>query len=95
MFSSSFQCLMEEATRLHMDKKSYNVTQCLNATNTPCSTPQMKDLLDINVVKGLKICPTLKDFNCEEAVLTDILNMAYHMVHQTMSEMAIPKDWES
>ena len=50
----SLQCVMEEVTRLYMDKEAYNVTQCLNATNTPCSSPHMKDLIDINVLRGLK-----------------------------------------
>ena len=68
---------MEEATRLYMDKKSYSVTQCLNATNTPCSIPQMKDVIDIDVVKGLKACPTIGDFKCEKMVLAQALGMGY------------------
>ena len=67
---------MEEVTRLYMDKESYNVTQCLNAKNTPCSSPHLKDVLDINIVKGLKTCPTLWDFNCEKTILHHAMTMA-------------------
>ena len=78
MLPLSLQCIMEEVTRLYMDKESYNVTQCLNATNTPCSSPHMKDLIDINVLKGLKTCPTPWDFNCEQAVLRHALTKGYY-----------------
>ena len=75
-FHYLFQCVTEEMTRLYMEKESYNVTQCQNAANTPCSSPHLKDVLDINVVKGLKTCPTLRDYNCEKTVFLHAMPMA-------------------
>ena len=102
MLLLSLQCVMEEVTRHYMDKKSYNVTQCLNATNTPCSSPHMKDLIDINVLKGLKTCPTPLDFNCQQVVLFHALrkgnykcrNPCQKWIYQvTMIEERIPDSY--
>ena len=68
-------------TRLYMDKELYQRSHymgsyCLNATNTPCLVPQIKDILDANIQKDLKKCPTIWDYYCELIVLHQAGQMA-------------------
>ena len=77
----SFQCLTDEMTRLYMSKelyqlKSYMGTHCLNATNVPCSIPQIKNVTVKGVQDSLQNCPTFWDYNCELIVLCDAMSMA-------------------
>ena len=49
---------------------------CLNATNTPCWVPQVKDILDSRFQKNLDICPTIWDYYCELIILYKAGQMA-------------------
>ena len=61
-------------TKMFMDMdyhilKTYEKTNCLNATNIPCWVPQMKDIVEYETQKNLEKCTTLMDYNCEKMVL--------------------------
>ena len=84
----SLQCEMEAINRLYMGKELYQNpsilgTQCFNATNTPCWVPQVKDVLDADIQKNLKMCPTIWDYYCE-------LNVLYHAGQMSASECIKP-----
>ena len=77
----SFQCLTDEMTRLYMSKEPYQLesymgTHCLNATNVPCSIPQIKNVTVKGVQDSLQNCPTFWDYNCELIVLSHAMPMA-------------------
>ena len=61
-------------TKMFMDMdhhilKTYETTNCLNATNIPCWVPQMKDIVEYETQKNLEKCISLMDYNCEKMVL--------------------------
>ena len=69
-----FQCLQDEMTQTYMDEdfhalKTYESSNCVNATNIPCWVPQMKDIVDPNTQKNLDSCSYIMDYNCEKMVL--------------------------
>ena len=49
--------------------KTYDGTNCVNATHIPCWVPQMKDIVEYETQINLDKCPTLMDYNCERRVL--------------------------
>ena len=50
-------------------RKSYQFTNCVNATNIPCSVPQIKDIVDPETQKHLDICASAMDYNCGKMIL--------------------------
>lgn len=81
MVCFNLQCLTEVMSRLYMEKDFYQLNHfmgsyCFNATNTPCWVPQIKDIVDANIQKNLKKCPTIWDYYCELIILHQAGQMA-------------------
>ena len=84
----NLQCQMEAISRLYMEKELYQHKsllgdQCLNANNTPCWVPQIKDILDAEIQEKLKKCPTIWDYYCE-------LNVLHHAIQISATECIKP-----
>ena len=72
-------------------RKSYQFTNCVNATNIPCSVPQIKDIVDPETQNHLDICTYIMDYNCGKMILFHGL-MAVGGVGQT--QIKCPKPCE-
>ena len=66
--------------------KTYETSNCLNATNIPCWVPQMKDIVEYETQKNLETCITLMDYNCEKMVLW------YSMIDTALNKCPRPCD---
>ena len=58
--------------------KTYEGTNCANATHIPCWVPQVKDIVEFETQNNLDKCLTIMDYTCEKEVLwQSMVNAGY------------------
>lgn len=70
---------MRRATEIYMNKSALpreagGTSYCAQSNHVPCWVPQIKDIIDPEVSKSLKKCPTVWDYMCEMQFLMYIFN---------------------
>ena len=72
----------------HYILKTYEWSNCANATQIPCWVPQMNDIVDTETQKDLDKCSTLFDYNCEKQVLwQSMVDAGYKCLRKRPCEM--------